>query len=260
MELRHVKYFLAVAEELHFGRAARRLHISQPPLSQQIKALEDELGARLFERTKHRVKLTQAGEAMRIEAYRLLEQADRVRNAVQMPGNGIEEHLDIGFVSSAIFGILPRLMELLQKRRPEIRPTLRGQETYAALGALMDGKLHFGFIRVDKVSAPLKLKLVMRDHFIVALPEGHGLARYRKVPIKRLATTPLAIYSREVSRRPFDAIVAACHKAGFNPNFAHQGPSIESQIGIVACGLGVALVPSQIRNWRIPGVVYRELD
>lgn len=260
MELRHIRYFVAVAEELHFGHAAQRLRISQPPLSQQIKALEEEVGARLFERTKHRVRLTRAGEAMLVEAYRLLEQAERVRTTARRANAGLFAHLKIGCVPSAFFGILPPILDALHARHPEIGLSLSDYETGAAVTALLQGRLDVGFFRLDRVDGPLRLRPLMSEHFIAALPHRHALTRHKRIPLTSLAAEPLIIFSRHHSPRPHDAIIAACLKAGFSPNLEYQSDSIQSQIGLVACGLGIALVPSVTQRWRIPRVTYRELD
>ena len=259
MELRRVKYFVAVAEELHFAHAAQRLGISQPPLSQQIKALEDEIGVRLFERNKHKVTLTYAGDAMLVEAYRLLEQAERLRTVVRQANEGVVACLNIGCVSSALFDVLPPILERLHAEHPEIGLSLRDYETPAALSALLQGRLDVAFIRTDKVEAPLQSLPVTRDRFIAALHQRHPLARRKVIPLESLADEPLVIYSRQISPRPYDTIIAACLKAGFSPNLAYQSASIQSQIGFVACGLGIALVPGLVKHWRVPGVVYRDL-
>jgi DNA-binding transcriptional LysR family regulator len=260
MDLRRVKYFVAVAEELHFAHAAQRLGMSQPPLSQQIKALEDEVGVRLFERNKHKVRLTTAGEAMLAEAYRLLEQAERVRVVARQASEGVVTSLDIGCVSSALFDVLPPILDRLHAEHPEIGLSLRDYETPAALAALMRGRLDAAFIRVDKVGPPLRSFPVVGDNYIAALHQRHPLARRRVVALKDLAEEPLVIYSRQISPRPYDTIIAACLRAGFSPNLAYQSGSIQSQIGFVACGLGIALVPGLVKHWRVPAVVYRDLD
>lgn len=259
MELRHIKYFVAVAEELHFAHAAQRLGISQPPLSQQIKALEEHVGVQLFDRNKHHVKLTRAGEAMLVEAYRLLDQAERVRTSALKAREGIVASLNIGCVSSALFDVLPPILERLHAEHPEIGLSLRDYETSAALSALLQGRLDVAFIRVDRLDPPLKSIAVMHDRFIAALHHKHQLARRKVIPIKLLTNEPLVIYSRQISPRPYNSIVAACLKSGFNPNVMYQSSSIQSQIGFVACGLGIALVPALVKHWRVPGVVYREL-
>lgn len=260
MELRHIRYFVAVAEELHFGRAARRLGISQPPLSQQIKLLEQDVGAHLFARTKHKVELTRAGEAMLVEAYRLLEQADRLHTVARRVSDGAVARVRIGCIASVFFDILPPILERVRARHPEIGLSVTDSETTSSVAALLDGTLDVAFLRLDRIATPLKVRAVMRDHFIAAVPLRHPLARLKKIPLTALADEPLAIYARRMSPHPYDRVIAACLKAGFSPSLNFESASIQAQIGIVACGLGIAIVPSLVRHWRVPRVVYRTLD
>jgi DNA-binding transcriptional LysR family regulator len=259
MEIRHLKYFVAVAEELHFGNAAQRLHIAQPSLSLQIKALERDLGVQLFERNRHKVRLSASGEAALGEAYRLLEQAERVRSSVLHAHKAQVARLSIGCVQSALFDLLPPILDRLHVTHPEIRLSLTDFETASAVPALLQGRIDAGLLRVDRVQAPIKTRRLMRDHFIAALPERHKLAGRARIPLEELAGEPLVIFSREISPRPHDAVIAACLKAGFHANIQYQAGSIQSQLGLAACGVGIALVPSHAREWRVPRVVYREL-
>lgn len=260
MELRHVERFVAVAEELHFGRAAKRLGISQPPLSQQIQALEHEIGAPLFERTKREVRLTKAGEAMLVEAYRLLDQAERVRRAARRASAGEIGRLNLGCVTSAFYQILPPILDRFRAKYPEVGLSLREVDTADAVPDLASGRLDFGFIRLDAVEPPLKMRPLRRDAFVAALPVGHPLARHRSLELKDLAREEFVIFSRKVSPRFYDSIVNACLGAGFSPNIGHESTSILSQVGFVACGLAVGLVPRSVKHLHMPGVVYRELD
>jgi len=260
MNLRHIRYFVAVAEELHFGRAAQRLGISQPPLSLQIQALEKDLGTKLFDRTRHKVALTLAGQATLAEAYRLLEHAEYVRTVARQANAHPISRLDIGCVSSVLFDVLPPLLDRLHVKHPEISLSLRDYETTEALHALLNAKLDVAFIRIDKVDPPLKAHRIMDDHFIAALPARHRLARRKTIPLISLANEPLVVYSRRLSPASHDRIIAACLESGFTPNLAYYSATIQSQIGFVACGLGVALVPQLVQRWRIPRVVYRPLE
>lgn len=260
MELRHLRYFVAVAEELHFGRAARRLGISQPPLSQQIKALEVEIGARLFERTKHKVAMTSVGETMLPEAYRMLEQADRLLTVGLRGRPAPRSMLRIGCVLSVLFDVLPPILDRLRTECPDLAVTLEDCDAQYALNAVQQGRYDLGIVRTGAVEPPLKALALMRDHYIAALPPRHPLARLQSIPLASLAGQPLIAYARQLSPEPYDAIIAACVKAGFSPDIAYHGRSAQACLGYVACKLGVALVPSGLRAWRIPGVVYRELN
>lgn len=260
MELRHLRYFVAVAEELHFGRAAQRLGISQPPLSQQIKQLEQDLGTRLFERTRHKVTLTPAGDTLLAEAYRLLEQADRLRSVARETRAGVLSRLSIGCLPSVFYDVLPPILDRLHTLHPEIGLSLRDIEMPSAISELRDGKLDVAFLRVPRVDAPLEARRIMDDHFVAALPSRHPLARRRSISLAQLADQPLVAYSRSMSPSSLDRILDAFTKAGYTPNFAYHGATIQSQIGFVACGLGIALVPGIVQHWRIPKVVYRPLE
>jgi DNA-binding transcriptional LysR family regulator len=260
MELRHLSYFVAVAEELHFGRAAQRLGISQPPLSQQIKQLERDVGAPLFNRNKHSVSLTNAGRAALKEAYQLLEHADRVKVIARQVHLGVDSRLNIGCSSSALFEALPPVLESLRATHPGIGYSVEDYETAAALPALLTGKLDAAFIRVEHVERPLEARCYVRDHYIAAIPSRHRLSHAKIISLKWLVDEPLVIYKRRLEPRTHDHIVSACRNEGFNPNLVFQSPSMQSQLAMVACGLGIAIVPNLVRHWRIPRVVYRPLQ
>lgn len=259
MDLRHIRYFVAIAEELHFGRAAERLGISQPPLSQQIQALERELGIELFRRTKRAVALTKAGEALLPEAYRLLDQAARVKGAAKRAGSGEIGRLYLGCVASACFDVLPPILDRFSREHPDVGVTVREYDTADAIPAVMEGRLDLGLVRIDAVPAPLRLAPLRRDRFVVALPERHRLVRQRRVALGDLRGETFIMFARRVSPRFYDSVIAAFIHAGFSPDLAHESGSIQTQAAFVACGLGVALVPSTTQRLRMPGVVYREL-
>ena len=260
MELRHLRYFVAVAEELHFGRAAKRAGISQPPLSQQIRALEKELGTRLFDRTKHKVELTQAGTTMLPEAYHMLEQADRLLTVGLRARSTPQSRLKIGCVLSVLFDVLPPILDRLRAEHPQIAVTLEDCDAPHAIASVQQGRFDLGIVRTGKVKPPLRSLALINDHYIAAMPTRHRLAGKSKVALASLAGEPLIIYARQLSPEPYDAIFSACVKAGFNPDIAYQGRSAQACLGYVACKLGVALVPGALRSWSIPGVVYRELQ
>jgi DNA-binding transcriptional LysR family regulator len=260
VELRQVRYFIAVAEELHFGRAARRLGISQPPLSHQIKTLEKSIGTILFERTKHHVRLTKVGEATLIEAYRLLEQAERVRATATQPVLDRTRSLKIGCLSSAISSVLPRIIDDLRQLHPEIGVTVLDVETMTGIAAVEQAVVDVAVIRPEQVTAPLAMQPFMRDRLLAVVPSSHPLASRKRIQLKQLAGEPLIAFSRQNQPRRYDAIIASCHKAGFSPNLVHYSTTVQSQIGRVACGLGIALLPTLVRDWNMPGVVYRDID
>jgi DNA-binding transcriptional LysR family regulator len=260
MNLKQALYFATVAEELHFGRAAQRLSMSQPPLSQQIKALEEELDVMLFHRTKREVRLTKAGAGILPEAYRLLEQADRLKKVARRVRTGEYCQVFIGCVSSACFDLLPTILHRFDIDCPGLTVSVKEYDTADALPAIVDGRLDFGLVRIDKVEAPLSHIPLRQDHFVVALPNDHVLARKKRVALADLGGENFTMFSRLASPRFYDSIIAAFLKAGFSPSITHETNSIQTQTAFVACHLGVALVPSITKKLMMPGVVYRDLN
>ena len=260
MELRHLSYFVAVAEELHFGRAAQRLGISQPPLSQQIKVLEIDIGARLFDRNKHTVTLTNAGRATLREAYQLLEHADRMKAIARQVNANVDSRLNIGCSSSALFEVLPPILTQLHAEHPEIGISVQDYETPAAVAALLADKLDVAFIRIDYVEFPLEAIRYLSDHYVAAVPFHHALAHRKVISLQSLVNEPLVVYQRRMEPQTHDRIVTAFRNQGFSPNLVFPSPSMQSQLAMVASGLGIAIVSNLVKHWRIPHVVYRPLD
>lgn len=259
MELRHIKYFIVVAEELHFRKAAERLNMSQPPLSQQIQSLEHELGVQLFERSKREVKLTKEGQAVLKEAYRLIENSERLQSVANQSKQGKTGRLSIGCIASAFPEVLPPIYKAFSSQYPNVELAFEELNTHETLAKLEEGDLDFGFVRINKVSPPLALYPLLRDQLVVALPEGHRLLSKKTVSLKMLETEPFVIFKRQTSPQFYDSILAACQQADFYPNIVYEGKSMQSHIGYVACGLGVALVPQSIQSVYTSGIVYRNL-
>ena len=259
MELRHVRYFVAVAEELNFGRAARRLGISQPPLSQQIQTLEHELGARLFERSRRHVALTKAGEVFYTEAYKLVAQSERVRQLLKRVNSGQVGQLYVAAVGSAFYHILPPILLRFRAKYPEVGFSLRECETSEGASVVRDGALDFAFIRMNDVAPPLKHRPLVEERVLAALPASSRLASRAKVSLRQIAAEPFVTFARRVSPKYYDSITAAFVRAGVTPEPAYECNSIDAKLGFVACGLGVALVPQSISRRAVQGVVYREL-
>jgi DNA-binding transcriptional LysR family regulator len=258
MELRHLRYFVAVAEELHFSRAAGRLHMAQPPLSQQIRRLEQELGVALFNRTKRRVELTPAGRAFLEEARRVLEQAERAARTAQRAGRGEVGRLAIGLVPSADLDILPRVLRAWGARFPHVEIELHALLPAAQVEALLEGRIQVGFVRLPIEENGLVVESIQREPLLAALPERHRLARRTRVRLADLAGDTMLLFPRHIAPGYHDVFIGACRRAGFTPRVLHPG-SMQTNLALVSAGLGVSLLPASIRNLRRAGVVYRPL-
>ncbi len=259
MELRHLRYFIAVAEELHFGRAAARLHIAQPPLSRQIRQLEEELQVTLLTRTKRRVELTDAGRAFLTEARRVFAQAEQAVRAAQRTSRGEIGRLALGFVSSADLDLLPRVLGVWAERFPHVEVELNALTRCQQVEALRDRRIQVGLVRLPIEDAGLVVEAVEREPLVAALPEGHRLARQARVRVADLETEPMIVFPRGSSPSRYDVIASACRQAGFAPRGLPGTNSIQTNLGLIAAGLGVSLVPASARNLHRVGVVYRPL-
>ncbi|HEY7119759.1 MAG TPA: LysR family transcriptional regulator [Tepidisphaeraceae bacterium] len=263
MELRHLRYFVAVAEELHFGRAARRLHLQQPPLSRQIQRLEEELGVKLFERTNRKVELTPAGRVFLERSRRVLEQADLAVHAARRAGRGETGSLAVGFVGSATYGVLPQILRLFRRRFPDVELVLYEMGSTAQQRAVAEGRLNLGLVRIPRDKAgrdeSLAEQVVQREPLAVALPRGHALAKVDALPLAKLAAEPFILFPRESRPSYSDLVLDACAKAGFVPTVAQQTQEVQTAVSLVAAGIGVTLVPDSVRSLRRDNVVYKPL-
>lgn len=262
VELRRLRYFIAVAEELHFGRAARRLHLSQPPLSQQIQALEAELGAALFERSGHRISLTDAGRELLPRARGVLAQAEAARTAVQRVSRGESGLLQLGFTASLpLTPVMPRVLHDFRLAHPGVQLQLRELSTHEQIERLVEESLDVGFFRPtrhDKL-ALLETRVVLRDELLVALHADNPLARRKRLPLAALAGEPFILYSRSVSTGLHEQILELCLKAGFQPAVAQEVHEMPTILGLVAAGIGLGLVAGSMQRIQLPGVVFRPL-
>lgn len=261
MELRHIRYFMAVAEERNVTRAAEKLGIGQPPLSQQIHALEDELGVRLFRRTGHGVVLTEAGEAFMIDARRLLENAQQAITNAQSAGRGEVGQLNIGFTGSAAFNpVVANLIRQFRQSYPAVTLTLAEGNTAQLLSYLDDGRLDVAFVRLGNQSpAGVAFHHIAVEPMKLVVPATHPLAKKRKIPLIALAEDPFVLLPREASPTLHDVIVGACRDAGFTPVMGQQAPQLSSVVNLVAAEFGVSLVPASVCQIRVEGVVYADI-
>jgi DNA-binding transcriptional LysR family regulator len=248
-----------VAEELHFGRAAARLHISQPPLSQQIRRLEDEIGARLFRRTSRRVQLTPAGRAFLAEARQTVAAADRAVGAAQRAERGEIGELVIGYVTSATYGPLPDVIRMFRKRFPEVDLELRNLRSVHQSQALLDRRIDVGFVRPHALDPRLVYEAFWREPVLAVLPSDHPLAHRTAVGIGDLASDLFLMAPAEDAAAFHDQVLALCRRAGFAPRVHDGVPDIQAAVALVAAGLGINLVPAAVQRFRRRGVVYRPL-
>lgn len=260
MEFRHLRYFLVLAEELHFGRAARRLSISQPPLSLNIQQLEASVGAKLFTRSSKQVALTAAGRAFVPSARALLDQAALAAGHARDVGQGMAGSLAIGFSGTMLYGGLPRILERFQAGHPLLRLTLKELSSSEQLVELAHDRLDLGFVHTTHVPPELSQVLVSSQAFVCCLPAGHALARKRSVSLRQLQGEPFAVVSRAVSPDYHERILAICTEAGFYPEIRYELRHWLSVVSLVSQGMGVALVPAALRQSAMAGAAFVPLD
>jgi DNA-binding transcriptional LysR family regulator len=262
MELRHIRYFLAVAEEQNFTRAAARIGIGQPPLSQQIRDLEDEIGYPLFHRRPHGATLTEAGEAFLGGARQVLALADGAKRAAQRAGGGQHGALRVGFTSSANFHpAVTEAFAVFHWKYPEASLTVEEGTSSRLAERLIRSELDAAFVRPGNVpDAALNLLPLGDEALIVALPAGHALAAQARIPLAALKREPFVIFSRSLGQTFLNLIIEACRREGFEPTLGQETPQIGAMINLVAAGLGVALVPASVAQLAVRGVVYRPIE
>lgn len=259
MELRQLRYFVAVAEELHFTRAAARLGIAQPPLSQQIRGLEREIGVQLFHRTKRRVELTEAGRVLLQGARRVLAEAERAEEDASRAARGEVGHLAIGFVGTAAVDVLPRVIRDYRNRFPDVRLTLHQLPTEQQVTRLRSGEIQVGFVRLPVADASLSVDTVLREAVLAVVPEDHRLAELGEIELRELADERFILFPRSFGPGLHDRIVRLCNAAGFSPRIDQEAVEMHTIAGLVAAGLGVSLVPESTRKLRQEGVRYLDL-
>ncbi|HLI09838.1 MAG TPA: LysR family transcriptional regulator [Ktedonobacteraceae bacterium] len=260
MELRHLRYFVAVAEELHFGRAAERLSIVQPSLSQQIQQLEDELGFPLLYRTKRSVELTDAGKVFLVEAKRVLAQAQEAKRAAQRAYRGEVGRLVVGYISSSTYDLLPVMLRVYRERFPDVEVGLRELTSQEQVRALEEEHIHVGLLRLPISTPLLKVEVVRREPIVCVLPEGHPLARHERIAVPLLADEPFVLQSSHRGGGYYMQLMRLCLSSGFTPNVVQEVTEMHTIVSLVAAGMGVSLVPLSTRNIRSQGVVYRALE
>jgi DNA-binding transcriptional LysR family regulator len=259
MELRHLRYFRAVATELHFGRAAEKLHISQPPLTKQIQDLEAELGFDLFNRTKRSVVLTPAGQAFLCEVNQILQQLDRAIDIGSKTSRGELGQISIGFVGSATYNILPVMLQQFRDRYPDVRIELHELTTDRQLIWLREGRIDIGLIRPPIIERDFNSQVIFQESVVVALPTNHYLAAQNFIDLAALATEPFILFPRELAPGLYDPIIAICQAAGFSPQVVQECIQMQTIVSLVSANMGVSILPESIQEVQRQGVVYKPI-
>jgi DNA-binding transcriptional LysR family regulator len=260
VELRHLRYFVAVAEERHFGRAAERLHIAQPPLSQQIRRFEAELGEPLLYRTTRSVELAPAGEALLERAREILAAFDSAVEDARRAARGEYGRLAIGFTGSSTYAMLPTIAAAMRTELPGVVLDLQGELlTPAQVARLIDGTLDLGLLRPPVRERELSTEVLHSEPLLAVLPDSHPLANAEAVPLELLRDEPFVTYPSHFRSVVHDAVEDACAAHGFKPVAAHEVAETATLVSFVAAGLGVSLVPASVRNMTVEGAVYRPL-
>jgi len=263
IELRHIRYFVAVAEELHFGKAANRLGISQPPLSQQILALEREIGARLFERSNRRVELTEAGRLFLKEAADILSKVDNAVTLAERVHRGQIGEVRIGFFGSAPFvDEFQQLVFDFRREHPSVNLVLQEMPTYQQIDAILDGHLDLGFVRpLQPKPASIQSVEISRERLMAVMRSDHPLASGPpEISVSDLANEPLVLYARSIGSGLYQKVADLCRDAGFSPNVAQEANATPTMMGLVAAGIGISILPASLERLSFDGLSFRPLQ
>lgn len=256
MEMRQLRYFTAVADELSFTRAAQRLHVSQPPLSRQISNLEGELGVQLLHRDKHRVALTEAGRMFLGHAKAILRDTDTAAGIARRAAQGEIGRLVLAFGGSAALSVMPEILKNFRIRYPEVTVELEQLPLTERLDALRSRRVDVGYVLLPFGDRTLSTELMVRDPLVLAVPQDHALAEEPHVRLKQIQSCDFVAFPRTGGLGYHSHIVDICRGAGFVPRIVRETAPMESVIGLVASGLGIAMVPSMARRLRLANVVY----
>ncbi|MCK3780573.1 LysR family transcriptional regulator [Ensifer sesbaniae] len=251
---------MAVAEELHFGRAAKRLNISQPPLTKQIQRLERELGVALLERTKRKVELTAAGSVLLEEARSLLRQTETATELVRKTERGETGHLSVGFIDAAIYSVIPTIVDRFTRSYPDVTLELSDLRIPDQVRGVSEGRLDVGFIHPPVSGKHLVIETILVEPLVIAVPQQHRLASQAEIPLAELADEPLIQFPRSINATLYDQIIGLCQSSGFSPRIVREATPKQTIIGLVSVGLGVSLLPKCLENLKRDGVVYRPIS
>ncbi|MEO8598121.1 MAG: LysR family transcriptional regulator [Candidatus Solibacter sp.] len=258
MNLRQLRYFVAVAEELHFGRAAGRVGIAQPPLTQQIQRLEASLGCQLLVRGR-KTLLTPAGAALLEQARRILAQAEEAVDATRRAARGESGRLRVGVPPSIMLSALPSLIRKYRRQHPGVQFGLRELSTSAIESALRAGEIDLGFLREVVPPEPLKSEVVLEENVVAALPAAHRLAKAKELRVADLRGEPFVFFPRRLGPAFYDRMISFCSDAGFVPEVVQETAQWQSVICLVEAGMGISIAPACVRRFRWSGVTYRNL-
>jgi DNA-binding transcriptional LysR family regulator len=259
IELRHLRYFVAVAEELHFGRAAKRLRLAQPPLSQQIRKLEEIVGHALFTRTSRAVKLTSAGEAFLDRSRRTLRKVEEDLEEARSVGRGEIGFLKVGFIGSSMLTRLPATLGRYRRQFPKVNLQLKEFHTSGVIGALLENTLDVGFLRDSGPTEGLDVEPLFSEPFIVVLPSKHPLAKRKTLTGAELRDEPFVLFTPLASQRAWDKTVSICEAHGYRPNVVQEAPQWLTILRLVGAGLGVSIAPACVQRIATPDVACRRL-
>ena len=259
LELRHLRYFAAVARELSFSRAAEQLHIAQPPLSRQIRSLEDELGAELIDRSSRPLRLTPAGRFFQVQAQQLLDRMAEVQAATARIAGGGRTWFGLGFVPSTLYGALPEVIRRFREAQPAVELSLFEMTTVQQLEALKAGRIDVGFGRLQVDDDQIIGELVREEPVVAALPVNHRLARHKSLSLAKLVSEPLLLYPAKPRPSYADQVLEMFHSRGLKPVIALETNEVQTAIGLVVAGIGYALVPQSVQALDRAGVLYLPL-
>ncbi|OZI73287.1 LysR substrate-binding domain-containing protein [Bordetella genomosp. 6] len=259
MELRQLRYFVAVAEALHFGRAARRLSISQPPLSFNIARLEESLGYALLRRSTRAVELTAAGKVFYQEACRILALADQARALGQRAARGEVGSLRVGFVGASLLSPMAKVLRQFEQDRPGLMLSVHELNSFEQIHALQREQIDFGIMHPRSIPDGIRAQLLHREPFVCALPDSHPLAARQRIRLQALRDEPFVLFPRHFSPEYHDQIIALCMDAGFTPHIRYEVRANATVVALVAAGFGVAIVPRSVSRVAIDGIQFRPL-
>lgn len=259
VEIFRLRYFVAVAEELHFGRAADRLHVAQPAISRQIAQLEAGIGARLFDRTRSQIRLTAAGRVLLPRARDILARVIEASRLTRRAAEGMTGMIEIGFVGSATYSLLPNILNKFRSNHPDVELVLHAMNTAELRVALVERSIDVAFARPKIDDPEVVNERVLDEPLIIALPQDHPLAGQETIALAELAGSPFVLYPRQPRPSFADTILRLCLEAGFSPQVAQETMELQTALGLIAVGAGVSLVPASVEESQRHGIAYRRI-